>query len=209
MIQKVLIVMASLLLFITCTKDVVGPGACFQEDVLPIFISNCTMSGCHNAKDKRAGYDLSNYDGIMQGIKAKHPLRSEIYTTIRGNNPSMPQQPYSKLSAENVNMIKLWINMGARNTSNCSSCDTTNFTYSSRVSNVMKAWCTGCHNATSAGGGFDLSNYQGVVNAAANNKLMGSIKHTSGYLAMPQSGGQLQQCDIDAIQKWINKGFPD
>jgi hypothetical protein len=47
----------------------------------------------------------------MKGIKAKHPLRSEIYNTIKGRNPSMPENPYPKLSSSDVNMIKLWINM--------------------------------------------------------------------------------------------------
>ncbi|MFY8185634.1 MAG: hypothetical protein ACOVLD_06160, partial [Bacteroidia bacterium] len=52
----------------TCTKDVYVPNTCFKEDILPIFVSNCTMSGCHNSIDKKEGYDLSNYDGIMTGV---------------------------------------------------------------------------------------------------------------------------------------------
>lgn len=208
--KKKLIVAALGTLFLaTCTKDRSGPDGCFQEDVLPIFISNCTMSGCHNSKDKADGYDLSNYDGIMKGIKPKHPLQSEIYKTIRGNNPSMPQSPYPKLSAADVSMIKLWINMGAMNTSNCRNCDTLNYTYSGRINGIMQTWCVGCHNTGNSGGGFDLSTYNGLIQTIPNNKLIGSIRHSAGFMAMPLSGGQLSDCDIAAIEKWIVAGYPD
>lgn len=203
-----LLIIASVLLT-TCTKDQAGPDGCFQEDVLPIFISNCTMSACHNTKDKRAGYDLSNYEGIMKGIKPKHPLNSEIYTTIKGNNPSMPERPYAKLSSKDVNMIKLWINMGARNSSNCKSCDTSNFTYSDRIKPIMQSWCVGCHNSGNSSSGFNLSDYSGVTAAIANNKLLGSIKHQTGFIAMPQNGGQISPCEIAAIEKWIVNGAPN
>lgn len=126
------------ILFSTCAKDVYTPDACFSEDVLPIFVSNCTMAGCHNATDKEEGYDLTNYAGIMQGIKPNHPMQSEIYLTIRGSNPSMPQSPYGKLSRKDFNTIKTWIVNGAPNSSNCRSCDTVNFTYSGRISNIMQ-----------------------------------------------------------------------
>lgn len=194
------------ILLTTCTKDSAGPDGCFQEDVLPIFISNCTQSGCHNSKDKKEGYDLSNYDGIMKGITPKHPLQSEIYNTIRGKNPSMPQSPYTKLSAKDLLMIRLWINMGAKNTSNCRNCDTTDYKYSTRISKTMKTWCVGCHNSNNAGGGFDLSDYTGVVNSIASNKLMGSLKHLPGFQPMPKNTNSLQQCEINAIEKWIASG---
>src|SRR4051812_40686765 len=97
------------LIMTTCTKDIGGPGVCFQQELLPVFISNCTMSGCHNALDRKAGYDLTNYEGIMKGVKPKHPLLSEIYKSIKGSSPSMPARPYSKLRLADVDKIKLWI----------------------------------------------------------------------------------------------------
>ena len=205
----VLPVAGAFMLLSTCAKDVYTPDACFSEDVLPIFISNCTMAGCHNANERKGDYDLTNYAGIMQGITPKHPLQSELYLVIRGNNPSMPQSPYNKLSSHDVNTIKAWIANGAPNSSNCRTCDTINFTYSGRVSNIMQTWCTGCHNSGSAGGGFNLANYNGVVSAIAGNKLLGSIQHLSGFSSMPKNAGQISQCDIDAIANWINAGYPN
>jgi hypothetical protein len=201
-----LILIGSILFLTTCIRDTYSPNACFQEDVLPIFISNCTFSGCHGSKGGE-GYNLTTYEGIMKGITAKHPLMSEIYNSIKGNNPSMPQSPYSKLSKKDVYTIKAWIQMGAKNTSNCRGCDTINYTYSARVKPLIQTWCTGCHNSYNPGGGFDLSDYNGVVSSIANNKLLGSLKHLSGFSAMPKNASQLSLCDITAIEKWITAGY--
>lgn len=199
---------ALVLLVSTCTKDVHAPSACFQEKILPIFVSNCAMSGCHNSTDREEGYDLSNYEGIMKGVRAKRPLLSEVYKVIKGNNPSMPAEPYAKLSAEQVNLIKLWINAGAPNSSNCSTCDSSDYRYDSKISTIMTTWCLGCHNNSNPGGNVFLGNYQAVVDAATSGRLLGSVQHLSGYSPMPQQGGKLDDCSIRAIEKWIAKGYP-
>jgi len=190
----------------TCKYDVYNPDICFQENVLPIFVSKCSMKGCHNSVDKEAEYDFSNYEGIMKGVKANHPLLSDVYTNINGGNPSMPVG--GKLTAKEVSYIKLWIKMGAHNTSNCSNCDTTNFTYTAVIKPIMTNWCVGCHSSTDANGGFNLSNYSGVAASVANNKLMGSIQQLSGYSPMPQ-GSKLSDCDIKLIGKWVSAGYPN
>ncbi len=192
-----------------CTKEVYTPDYCFQEDVLPIFISNCTNTGCHNSIDKAEELDLSNYDGIMQGIEPGHPNRSEIYKQIRGKYPEMPPENHDKLSREQVNIIKKWIDVGAPNSSNCNPCDTLDFTFSGRIQPTLQNWCTGCHNSSNADGGANLSTYAGVVNTVNNNSLLGSIRHEYGFVAMPKNAGSLSQCEIDAIENWINAGYPN
>jgi len=200
-----------MMLFTTCAKDVYNPDVCFNKNVLPVFVSNCTTSRCHNSTDHKAGYDLSNYDGIMKGVKAKHPLFSQVFNSIKGNNPSMPPRSYPKLSTKDVTYIKIWIEMGANNTTNCGGgvCDTTNFSYSNRINPIMQSWCVGCHNPGNAGGGINLSDYAGASGTTSINRMIGSLKHLSGYSAMPKGGNQLSDCDINAIQKWINNGYPN
>lgn len=206
---KWVLVSIPILFTYTCTKDVYAPDACFQENILPIFVSNCTMSGCHNSKDKADEYDLSTYEGIMKGIVAKHPLQSEVYSVISGKNPSMPASPYSKLKEVDVALIKVWINAGAKNSSNCYACDTTDFTYSGRVKPFLDTWCVGCHSGSNPSGAVNLSNYNGVASAVSGNKLMGSLKHEPGFFAMPPSGSKISTCQINAIQKWVNAGYPN
>lgn len=191
----------------TCTKDVYNPDVCFQENVLPIFVSNCTRSGCHNPTDLEHGYDLTNYEGIMKGVIPKHPLRSEVYTVIRGKNPSMP--PDGKLSQKEISYIDIWIKMGAKNSSNCQSCDSSEYAFSSRIQPLFETWCTGCHSAGNASGGYDFTNYNGIIASVTDNRLLGSIHHLPGYLPMPQNTNALSSCNIRLIEKWIAAGYPD
>lgn len=195
------------IIYSTCTSVVYNPDICFQENILPIFVTNCSMPDCHNAADHEAGYDFSNYEGIMKGVKPKYPNQSEVYNVIKGINPSMPIG--SKLDQKSVSYIKIWIKMGAQNTSNCTSCDTSSYTYNGRVKQIMTNWCTGCHNSSSASGGYDLSNYVGVVSSITANRLIGTIQHLAGYSAMPKNTSKLSDCDINAVVKWVNNGYPN
>ena len=40
-------------------------------------------------------------------------------------------------------------------------------------------------------------------------KLIGAIKHEPGFVAMPQSGGKLEDCDIEKMEAWIAAGAPE
>jgi hypothetical protein len=204
--HKFLLLFFTLVVFSTCTNTSYNPDVCFQEKVLPIFISKCSMSGCHNSIDKEAGYDFSNYEGIMKGVKPGHPLFSEVYKVIKGNNPSMPVG--GKLTKSEVSIIKDWINMGAHNTSNCTSCDTTSITYTSSIKPLFTNWCVGCHSATNANGGYDFSVYSGIKKSITDGRLIGSIKQEAGYSPMPP-GNKLSDCDRSKIEKWVNAGYPN
>lgn len=193
----------------SCKKDVYTPNFCFQEDVLPIFVSNCANTGCHNSIDKAEELDLSNYNGIMEEVDPGHPNRSEIYQVIKGKNPEMPPEDHLKLTRGQVSIIKKWIEVGAPNSSNCNPCDTLDFTFSNRVQPLLNNWCVGCHSSSNPDGGVILSNYTSIMISVNNNSLLGSIKHLSGFTAMPKNAGSLSLCEINAIETWINNGSPN
>lgn len=191
----------------TCTYNLYNPDVCFQENVLPIFITKCSMNACHNSTNQTAGYDLSNYEGIMKGVKPNHPLQSEVYKVIHGKNPSMPVG--QKLDQKDINYIKIWIRMGAKNSYNCSDCDTSRFTYSGRIKPLITSWCVGCHNTSNPISGYDLSTYSGLALSITNNRLLGTLNHQYGFAPMPKGTQKLGDCDINAITKWVNSGYPD
>jgi mono/diheme cytochrome c family protein len=87
-------------------------------------------------------------------------------------------------------------------------CDTANVTYSRQINKTMTSYCIGCHNASTASGGVVLDNYQGVQTEAANGRLMGGVKHQSGYKPMPPTG-QLDDCRLKMLEKWIAAGTPN
>ena len=190
----------------SCSYDVQVPSYCFQEDVLPIFVSKCSQSGCHNGVGHNSkGYNFTTYEGIMKGVKAGKPFSSECYTQI--SSGSMPPSNSVQLTALEKSTIKAWIKAGAENTSHCTSCDSA-FTYAARIQPIMDKWCVGCHSTANPGGSYDLSNHAGIVKAIQANRLLGSIKQQSGYSAMPQGTSPISDCDIIAINKWINAGYP-
>jgi hypothetical protein len=89
-----------------------------------------------------------------------------------------------------------------------SPCDDVNVTFSTTVTPILHS-CLSCHstsNAASSGSGIKLENYADVKVYVLNGKLMGAINHSSGYVAMPQGGGKLADCEINQLQKWIDNG---
>ena len=90
------------------------------------------------------------------------------------------------------------------------SCNLTNVTYSVTVKTILQASCLSCHSNSAVnggdGGGIKLENYADVLTVVQNGKLMGSIKHESGFIPMPNGGGKLNDCEISQLQKWIDNG---
>ena len=210
-IQTSFILTVLFIYFSACTSDVADPGICFREDILPIFISNCAMSGCHESSKngEHERMDLTSYEGIIQGVKPGHPLRSKVYTYVKGISASMPPGPASKLSSKDIKYLKIWINKGAPNSSNCITCDTSNYSFKGKIQPVFNSWCVGCHNTGNAGGGYDFSSYSVLANKVTLKNFLGALEHIPGYSPMPKSSGKLPDCDLLAIKKWLSAGNPD
>lgn len=199
----------------TCTREYVEDlrGVCFQRDVLPIFQSNCTQSGCHNSEDRESGYDLTTYDNIVsRGIVPGDYKASEIYKVLvlPGGEELMPREPYNRLTDDQITTIALWIDEGAHNT-NCDDggCDTSNVTFAASVQPILQTYCNGCHTGSAPSGGIDYSTYAGTRPTALNGKLLGSVQHASGYVAMPQNANKLSACNISIIKAWVDAGAPN
>lgn len=207
---KIILGLCTAIAIVSCRSDKYIPGICFQDNILPIFISKCSTKGCHGSKDPEGDLNLTTYEGIMKGITPKHPLLSEIYNKIKGKYPEMPPQKSPQLTSQEIALIKSWIQFGAENSSNCyNTCDTTNFTYSGGVAPILNTYCIGCHTGSSAGGGIVLTDYSSVKIQVENTKLMGSVNQLTGYSAMPKNSPKINNCKITVLQKWINSGYPN
>lgn len=86
-------------------------------------------------------------------------------------------------------------------------CDTSSVTYSGTIQPILTASCIGCHSAGNTSGGYALDTHAGV--SAASGRLLGAIKHSTGFSAMPQNAGKLGDCQIAQIEKWLNSGAPN
>lgn len=192
----------------------VNSGACsadsiyFVNTILPLVSSGCAMSGCHDAVSHEEGLVLNSYAGIMKIVQPGNAGASKLYRVITTTDAGdfMPPPPHAPFSAASIAAIQKWINQGAKNNQCASACDTAVYTFSGAVQPVINTYCKGCHNPASMGGGIDLSTYAAIRTVALNGDLIGSIKHSPGFVAMPQGGNKLSECQIRQIEKWIQAG---
>ncbi len=191
---------------------------CFVQDILPIFLSSCAVSGCHDAITQREDYNLSDYSSIMsnpEGIVPYNPENSKIFEVVSENESDdrMPPPPRSALTSNQIEKLRKWILGGALN-SDCPehSCDTlSTISYSDQVSPIIENNCLSCHNSTSASGGVLLNNYENVRTTAeteynGTSLLVGTIRNLDGFPAMPPNS-QLNLCSIRIIELWIEQGL--
>ncbi len=195
---------------VACSADT----AYFQQQVLPIFIASCAVSGCHDATSHQSGVLLTDYAHITTtgDVRAGQPANSKIWQLINATDPTkrMPKPPRSALSQAQKDVISKWIIQGAKNNScQASACDTANVTFGNSITTIINNKCGGCHSANAASGGVNLSAYSGVKAKVDDGKLWGAINHLPGYSPMPQGGGKLSDCEIAQFRKWIAAGAPN
>jgi hypothetical protein len=114
-------------LFITglsgCYKDIISPGqdpngppqfVSFSGDLIPLFTTNCALSGCHDGTAHNPALTADKaFGAIVNGgyINTLVPANSILYGEVKSG--SMP--PTGALKASDVQKILDWIRNGAPN----------------------------------------------------------------------------------------------
>ena len=208
---------------ITCDTSSSGIGSssgnnidatCFVQDILPMVLSSCGTTGCHDAATHEEGYTLIDYNSIMQkGIVPYNASESKIYQVVKDDGEDrMPPSPGSPLTPDQIAALRRWINEGALN-SDCppASCDTTGIiSFSGKVEPLLQSNCIGCHNSTTAGGGVNLASYNQVKTwtetlRSGTPVLTGAIRKKTGFVSMPPTFS-LNECSIRTVELWISQG---
>lgn len=190
-----------------CDPDVIY----FETDVLPILVSNCAKSGCHNVTSAEEDIILDSYENVMSSdvIEVGDPNDSELYEKITENDPDdvMPPPPHQRLSTEQISKIRNWISQGAENIT-CSSagCDTVDVTFNASIKPLLTNKCVGCHSGSVPSGNLNFTTHAGVQVPALDGRLLGAVTHANGFAPMPQGGSKLSDCEIRTIELWIEGG---
>ena len=183
----------------TCDQSV----AYFEQEVLPIFVQNCTMSGCHNTPtDDNDEVVLTTYAGIRN-----NGYFDDIWDEI--GDGDMPPDSMNQLTAEDLATLQLWLNQGAQNNSCEGGCSTEAVTYAGTILPIIQDRCDGCHGPNNPQGGLDLSSWNDLNTVAADGRLALAIQHQAGAEPMPPSGPSLSHCRIDRILTWVQDGAPN
>ncbi len=187
--------------------------AYFQNQILPLLISNCATTDCHDGSSEDNDVVLVDYASVMQTGKVKpgDPFDSKLYKVLVKEEPDdrMPPPPAEALSTEQTELVKKWILQGALDNFCQEDCDTTNVTFSTSVWPTLETNCVGCHSGATPAGEIPITNYNEVVAIATNGKLLGAIRHETGFSPMPKNGAKLIDCKIREIEIWIEDGTPD
>jgi len=183
----------------------------FRNTILPLVVSSCATTDCHDNVSHKDGIILTDYASIIRTgkIKPGDPEDSEFFETLTANGDDlMPPPPYEKLDSEQVELIRQWILQGAKDNSCNDGCDTSNVTFTATIWPMMQKYCTGCHSAANPGGGIVIAGHSDLVKLAQDGSLMGSVRWEQGYAGMP-TNQQMSECDISLLQKWIDDGLTD
>lgn len=181
--------------------------ACFTRDILPVILSRCATTGCHDGAAGGERRSFTTYANISSSVSPGNPSQSSLYRviTITSGGSKMPPASSPQLSVAEIDSIGKWIGYGALN-ENCGEvCDTINtVTFSGTIWPIMQTSCTGCHIGTSPGGGIAIANYANVQTIAANGSLMNSLRGT-GVSVMPK-GSAFTACRIRQFDMWVKNG---
>ena len=183
----------------------------FQNQILPIFIGSCAVTGCHDQSTREADIALISYANIMKGIKPGNPSGSKYYKviTLLETDDLMPINPITgegfRLPAAQITLIEKWINQGATNNF-CESCDTSNYSFSGRIAAIFGTSCAssiGCHSSGSSNG--QMTTYAEIKPFIDNGSITDRVVAKQD---MPVTA-PLPSCDIAVLVKWIENGAPN
>lgn len=186
----------------------------FQNQILPILVSNCTESGCHNAQDHEDGVVLTSFQSLVSTVEnaTQNDLHeNKLMRMILETDPDdrMPPPPNAPLSAAQIQLLQTWLAQGAQNNAcdeNAGGCDLADARFSTFIQPLVQTKCQGCHSGNNPQGGIQLTNYNEIKAVALNGKLYASVTRTSNW--MPKGGARLDDCNIQKIQAWVQAGAP-
>ncbi|MFZ1618798.1 MAG: hypothetical protein WAT41_15740, partial [Flavobacteriales bacterium] len=166
----------------------------FDQQILPLLISNCAVPGCHNtATDDNDHIRITSYATLMQSGIVQD---GDLWDAITDNDPDdiMPRPPQAPLTPAQIALIGQWIQQGTQNNTCVSACDTANVTYSGTIAPLVQARCQGCHSGATPQGGLNFTSWQVLNSVAMDGRLAGAVQHQATFASMPPTGPMLPQC---------------
>jgi WD40 repeat protein len=91
----------------------------YEKEIEPVFVNKCAF--CHSGNVKEGKFDMSSYDSLMKGGKSGKvimPGKSDESRLIKlagkTERPQMPPKSEEPLTPQELALIKLWVDQGAK-----------------------------------------------------------------------------------------------
>lgn len=185
----------------------------FDKVFNQIFSPKCLK--CHSS----GSMSLKTYEDTMNSgwVIPKDPKASKLYSEVESGDMPKGGPP---LSAEELNLISKWIELGApKGEANPPAPTPTpeptpaptpepgGVTFKFIYRNILNPRCVGCHGGS---GGYSFDRYKDVMEAVTPGDPEKSLLYTevaSG--AMPDEGPKLSPEQVQQIKDWILSGAPN
>lgn len=91
----------------------------YEKEIEPILRAKCTV--CHSGKELKGKFDAGSYEGVMKGgakgpvvIPGKSAESPLVHYVGKTQKPFMPPKDEEPLTPQELALIKLWIDQGAK-----------------------------------------------------------------------------------------------
>lgn len=188
----------------------------YENTIAPLLSSSCGSStvNCHNGPtDENDDIDLSSWWAIINSeeedlVIPGDPGESKMIDVI--NDGDMPPDTSSfSITADQQDLIEMWIQQGAQNNGCNEGCDTTDVSFQDDVFPIVSLYCTSCHSGSDPDAGILLTNYDNISSEALSGTMMDAINWTGSVEPMPYESDQLPECYLNLIQIWVDNGALD
>jgi mono/diheme cytochrome c family protein len=195
----------------------------FETDVHPLLQSKCLR--CHGDKTRKADLNLSTRAGILKGsesgpvIVPGKPAESLLYEMVHAGN--MPPGKKDALSAAEIDLIRRWIEAGARFRADPATSEVAVSEHD--VIPILLRRCTVCHGRTQREGGLDLRTKASILRGGKSGPAIVPGKPEESLLVKKVRSGEMpprrriievsikpiEPAEIEVLAKWIAAGAPE
>ena len=185
----------------------------FAANIEPLF-AKCTA--CHNATALTGGLDLSSYETLIKGGKDG----AVVIFNDSANSPLVKiqsAQHFANLSADELALVKQWIDAGAPGpqlpeatptTISTPAASTGNLTYNASIAPILTK-CQVCHKGDTAPAKLDLSSYASLMKGGEDGPVIISGNSAGSMLISIQSVHHdinLTADELTLFKQWIDAG---
>ncbi|HVX61337.1 MAG TPA: DUF1549 domain-containing protein, partial [Pirellulales bacterium] len=194
----------------------------FERDVLPILQAKCFE--CHSSQKKKADLDLSSMAGVLKGSESGEILvkgkanKSLLYEML--HDGLMPPEGKTPLTAEEMETIARWINMGAAaQTAVVAGPAVTQH----EIIPLMYLRCTVCHGLRVQEGGLDLRSKAAMLRGGKSGPSIALGKPEESLMLKRIHAAEMppptklvgfgvrpmEPAEIKSLTEWIAAGAPE